>query len=274
MILSAMIYHNEKTYLEYIKNNVDNINDFTQNVFNWKTYANKKTIPIIVEAERYLEFGRVVKDMSDKLNREQVAYYYKEDIYKGFIATLLWGGMHKGRYNKAEDNNFFRVLSVNKEDVVSRIVKIKSLLSNNIRGAFLASKNEDNHIKGIGDSYWTKIMYFLKYDDYSGLKPLIFDSIMQKVHCAILIDTIGDKVKDWYYLDNKNNLCLKKPSDDAYMDYIERMKQLSDKFGIEKVDNLEAALFGWRSRHTYKNPRCVVKKHIEKHKGMLNRGFN
>lgn len=260
-----MEYNREQTYLEYVENNINNINHFNQRAFNWQTYANGNPLPIIKNAiKQYPEISSVVSTIDAELTREKVADYYNEDLYKGVVATLLWGGAHRGPYSY-----FTSILEIGKDKIVASIEYLKELLSNSIEDAFLLNNNKDYHINGIGKSYWTKIMYFLKYYDNNNPKPLIFDSVMQKVHCAILIDTIGRDVATWYYIDNKGNLRLLKSDIDVYVDYINRIHQFATDYGIDKVDNLEAALFGCRYLNDFNNPRYVVKKYIEKNKDLL-----
>lgn len=262
-----MNYSQGQSYLEYISNNAGKIRIFNQQPYSWKNYANGNELDIILQAKSdYKEFAEIEPFIAKKLTRDIVADYYKEYIYKGVIATILWGGGHMGPYN-----SFIKILSCGKTNIENRIKAVKDLIEvNNLECAFNSMLlGGSNHIDGISVSYFTKILYFLTYDAENTPRPLIFDNIAKMIHYAILKDEIDNKVNEWYEIKTgKNNvkyLVLLKTEYDAYYDYITRMNNLARENGINRSDKLEAALFGEptrRGHQSFDNPRYVVKKYI------------
>lgn len=260
-----------QTYLKYIESNVNAINSPNSPKYKWKTTKKQKPFKIINDAiNKYSDFAKVADGIgNDYITRDDVAEYYDTDLYKGFITTLLWGGYHKGRYNKGKEGRFFEIISINKSTVIERIKDVKSLLQENkLSEAFESMLCGNNHIQGIGLSYMTKILYFLSHNIDINPKPLIYDSVAQKIHCAILIDELKDGVKEWYYMRN-NVLCLRKSYYEMYEKYINDMDALATKYGIISSDRLEEALFGDNRRKINENPRMVVCKYLNKHKYLL-----
>lgn len=266
-----MIHKSKQTYLEYIKSNVDCINNHNTPSYGWKLNRFNKPLKIIIDAENdYPDFANALSAIDkDRLTREDVSKCYKKDLYYGFIATLLWGGYHKGRYNKGKDGRFVTILKIKKETIVERINRVKSLLlADNVVEAFNSMLKGENHINGIGLSYITKVLYFLSYDSEMEIKPLIFDSIAKKIHCAIMIDKPEDCVNEWYYYRGKD-LCCKKHHDEMYIKYLRDMCELSNSYGISSADKLEEALFGKPYCKSIDNPRTVVCAYLKRSKSSM-----
>lgn len=272
-----MKYESGQTYLEYIESNVNAINSSNSPKYEWKTNKKQKPLQIIKDAKtKYSDFAKIFDSVgNDDLTRDKVAEYYYDDLYKGFIATLLWGGYHKGRYNRGQDGAFLKILSLDKTSIVESINNVKLLLQKlSLKEAFESMQyNGDNHINGIGLSYMTKVLFFLSHNIDIKPKPLIYDSVAQKIHCAILIDELKDGVKEWYYMRN-NVLCFKKSHYEMYVKYINDIDALATKYGIISSDKLEEALFGDNCRKINENPRMVVCRYLKKHKCLLQKTKN
>lgn len=233
------------SYTKFIHDSIPEIRGYFQEPFSWRYYSNKKVeLAIIKEMKaKHKDFAMVIDRLDDELCREKVRRYYEEDVYTGFIATLMWGWYHKGNTRRYLDT----VLSVDKDKIERSLAKVDKLLSENrIQEAFLALESGDCHIKGIGTSFLTKIMYFLGKDKSLPEQPLIYDNVMRWVHTALLIEDKSVDEKEYYTL-QKDSLHRSKKDVELYMDYVKRMNQISKSHDIAP-DQLEAFLFRKDSR--------------------------
>jgi len=220
-------------------------------------------LPIVTEAlHNFPEFAEIVNRIPDALSREDIQNAFIRDNYEGLIATVLWGGGHRGPFNHFED-----ILQVGRQAISTRIQRVKGLIYNNqIDQAFVSMKRVplgENHINGIAESYITKVLYFVtKEKNFNGIqRPLIWDQFLQRAHCAILIDSEGVNHREYYSLHN-DFLQIIQNSETLYMDFIFRMDTICREYGIVRSDLLEAFLFGERGHNNYRNPRYVTKQYI------------
>lgn len=86
--------------LQYLKDNVHRIPKIgSQSIGLWTKEAIEKYITLdksgnITGSEGRQMLHQIIEQYSPKeLQRDQVILSYKEDSYKGYIATLLWGGL-------------------------------------------------------------------------------------------------------------------------------------------------------------------------------------
>lgn len=115
----------------------------------------------------------------------------------------------------------------------------------------LMCKCDSNKIKGVDWAFFTKVLFFMgkAFAPKRRPIPLILDSHMMYIHCALLIDDNED-VERYYkwYVDKKGNegvTWLRTSSDfksDVYLDYINRMNTISFSEGYV-ADKLEEYLF-------------------------------
>lgn len=223
---------------------------------------------IALEAIRNQEFQDVYKSMPRILNRKQVFEAYREDLYKGFVYSMLWGGI--GSYSMNQATTAF---SISKSIIVEKLKKVKALLNDDkIREAFDSMNTGNNKIDQIDVSYFTKIMYFL-YQGNEELRPLIYDKWGKFIHAGLIIDNrnylearetynMGYN-KDGFYVKERNRktrLCS------IYMDYIKMMSVESKKLKLTNSGILEEFLFGknlkMRDNKNDSNPRYFLKNYI------------
>jgi hypothetical protein len=255
-----MKYTEGMTFLEYIGANMDVIKKYRQPAIDWTVKCQCfKSLCVINCA-----FKELVKSIPKKLDRSQVASCFKENLYKGVIATLLWGGAHR-----ANISNFRSVIKARNKTIEKSLERIRGHLANNeIEVSLLSMLNGENKIKGIGISYITKILYFLSYNDdcEDKLKPLIFDKWARYFHCALIIDEAGIDMARKMYSCNGGNIKVLPPENHVYLDYLNRMKYTSTEYQIDQPDILEASLFGLGCNITNdcKNPRLMAKDYVFK----------
>ena len=182
-----------------------------------------------------------VKDMSDEERRQ--------NLYKGFIAAILWGGKHKSR--PPEKRKFQEIAAMKKESIVGKMEKVYEILQEGvedqqlakqkIREAYLSLCNvEYNGVAGVKGGYFTKILYFMGKSINLPIIPLIHDSHMKMAHCDILLDD-GEQSLGFYGWNEKYGLRTKKCAD-SYIDYCQRMNRYAGAIQVAP-DILECSIF-------------------------------
>lgn len=176
----------------------------------------------------------LIDSFKGELSREQIFIFMEEDKYRGFVAAMLWGGLGLPPMGtKCLDD----AMNIDPDEIREKIHSIELFLNTgDTREAFVScSTGGKNKLPGIGISFFTKIMFFLSSNKISP-RPLIYDSKMQLFHCALIKnDTcLNDffqinsfSVTDSYISLQGGHNDWK--SVDFYMDYIERMKMLSER---------------------------------------------
>ena len=180
----------------------------------------------------------------DDLNRQDVVNYFQQDLYRGFIVTMLWGHKHI-----MATKGFRTIIDTNKNDIVQKLDNVKALIVNgNIEAAFLSMfSGEPNQIDQVGYSFYTKLLYFMckAFAPNTSPLPLIYDSHMVYVHCALLLDELhnGHQLYKWReHYGVVWNHATKQCATSAYMDYINRMNDIAANIQTSS-ENIEAFLF-------------------------------
>ena len=176
--------------------------------------------------------------------------------------------------------------SQNKPSIETKIKSIKDILSKSDRAwkekveeAYTSLNTGKNKIDGISTSYFTKILYFLTFENQE-FTPLIFDNQSKRIHAALLKDddalsgkyAIGYDRKGNFYCNQEDERKSNWKEFDFYWDYMTRMKSIADEYFIES-GRLEEILFEKKlnskgSRDEDKNgvpkwPRWFVRQYID-----------
>jgi len=247
---------------DYVKNNVDSINKFEQQEFNWVCKKDGTQFEIIRQLKK--DNGKVVavlNEIPQSLSRNAVAECMREDIYKGFLAVLLWGGMHKYVFSR---RHFLTAIAQQRSTVIDILKRVKGLIDKgNLEEAYVSMCNgAENHIKGVGPSYFTKIMYFLGYGNKGNMRPFIYDSFLKYAHFALMVGR--DENPFYYYVPVDDGFVYAEYTTPAevYVHYCKTMIEVSRELGIQSPSNLEAWLFSRRTPGGA-TPRMVAKKDVE-----------
>lgn len=213
--------------LEYIKENIDKINEFQQDGVEWVDYY-KKTLDS-EETKRNNDFVNAIKAIkkslptkNQKLNRIIVKNLYS-DIYTGFIATLLWGHIFPVHLQT--------IISTPKSMILSKLKEMfAGFKKDSSEQVFkMMMKGGEYHIDGIGVSFFTKIFYFTSH--IHGYKNfLILDGKMWDVYNAFL-KANGKNVKNY------------KVSNCQYEDYLQYCDYMRRNPYVKSPEKLEAFLF-------------------------------
>lgn len=205
-------------------------------------------------------FQSVFNDIKGKeISRGYVAELYSNDNYKALIVTLLWGHVFV--------SNLIKVL---KDSDISRKIEIvkEYVKKGQIKEAFMFLHDGETKIQGINVAFFTKILYFLSYNNTSHI-PLIYDKWTQSIHASIL-ESIGKH--EFHYHKNKRGgykgltMIDSAKLYELYCDYNERMASFANQLGIDRADKLEMYLFGKSMTDTKSwntdNPRFLLYNHM------------
>ena len=281
------------TYLDYIKKHKDVIG--TPKSFILKDeYGDKIMSKLEGLAGNYSHFKEIYNDIpkDKKLYRNDVFNAYGDDyenLYKGFIYTILWGGFGIGQTSSYLET----VIKTPKEEIVEKLQHVKTYIDNNdLKSAFnsMYSDRGKNKINGIGISYLTKLLYFLcKYNNPLSKEaipknivlPLIYDRWGKNMHIALLIDSTNIdssniemlfKCKYLSILDKYHGNSQKYSDYEIYEDYLNHMRCVSSKYR-KKPGEMEEFLFGYAkdeknnpdSINPHINPRVFSELYINKY---------
>lgn len=210
----------------YIAKNINDINQFSQDDKNWRTMHEGIGVKEVDAALANCHwFRQIMKGMPDKLSREMVADFYKQDLYKGFVATLLWGGAHCNHVD------CFRSIVYYPNTTIIPILNnvYNSLQSKGMSAELFNSlcRGGVNHIHGLGPSFFTKVFYFMSLT-LGWYDILILDIKMWKVYNDFRIE---------------NNLIPRKISNYNFLDYKKYLNYMCNLPGVNRPDQLEAFLF-------------------------------
>jgi len=267
----------EKSVPDYlIKNGTRILNMPPQNInLITRKYRNERfmNFPIMQKFYNYfpdLEYNSIQRKEVSELFR-------KKKYYLGFITAMIWGGINASRpkkENEFETIDFYRVLKQDQARIEKIIFKVKQLL---VKGQYencFNYLNSEGKIDGVGHAYYTKLMYFIGYNDRRiKLKPLIFDKWTSNAYLALLIDTGQDeKIQKFYTgrIDKKNKtVSLRKNVSKAYYSFITDMDSWATELGISS-SRLEEFIFGMslKTCKSGSNPRRelwkIILRHIDK----------
>ena len=210
----------------YIATNLKDINQFTQNDMNWRTMHKGRGVKEVDAAStNYQWFQQAMKGIPDKLSREMVANFYRQDLYRGFIATLLWGGAHCNHVD-----HFRSIVFYPDTTIVPYLDNVYNSLRNNGITAVLFNslcRGGVNHIHGLGPSYFTKVFYFMSL-------TLGFNDIL-------ILDTKMWRVYNEFRRDE--GLEIRKKNVYNFLDYQKYLDYMCNVPGVNSPDQLEAFLF-------------------------------
>lgn len=249
------------SFINFIKNHINDINNYTQPSIHWRDgrFAN----PVGRAEATNGDFAEVVRNLPAELSRGDVARFFREDLYKGFVATIMWGGISRFRAREIARNN-------DRNTTMPKLERLVESLSNSetdierIEDAIASlRRGGENYFYGIGPSYFTKLLYFLAYDMDLNTRPLIYDENMKPVHCALMPEAGQNPF--FYYVPADKGLIFAGQTkfEDVYYSYCECMCETARELGVD-IRNLEAWAFGWPANVNAQlpNPRVIAKTEV------------
>lgn len=263
------------SFLNFIKNHIDDINNYVQPSIKWREgrFGN----PVLKAESTNGDFAEVVKSLPVELSREDVVGFFREDLYKGFVATIMWGGIGRFHAERIARRN-------DRDSVLPKLERLITLLRDSVTdteriGSAIASlkRGRENHFYGIGPNYFTRLLYFLAYDMNLGTRPLIFDENRKPVHFALLPEAGQNPFFYYVPVGKKVNYAESTTFEDVYYDYCELMCDTAREVGVN-VKNLEAWVFGWPAdiNDPQHNPSVVAKTEVDRMvaTGIISHHFN
>ncbi len=251
------------SFINFITNHTNDINNYVQPSIQWRKgrFAN----PVNRAESTNGDFAEVVRNLPTELSREDVIGFFREDLYKGFVAAIMWGGISRYIAEDIARNN-------DRDTTIPKLERIVALFRDSetdferIEKAIASLKRGgENYFYGIGPSYFTKLLYFLAYDMNLNTRPLIFDDNMKPVHFALMPE--AGKNPFFYYVPTVNKVIYAEFTsfEDVYYDYCELMCETARKIGVD-VKRLDAWVFGWPAYiHVQQpNPRVVAKTEVDR----------
>ena len=251
------------TFIDFIKSHIDDINNYVQPSIQWRQgrFAN----PVGKAESTNGDFAEVIRDLPAELSREDVVGFFRDDLYKGFVATIMWGGISRFQAEGIARNN-------DRNTTMPKLERLVALLRNSetdferIEEAIASlRRGGDNYFYGIGPSYFTKLLYFLAYDMDLSIRPLIYDENMKPVHFALMPECGQNPFFFYVPVGNKMNYAELTRFEDVYFEYCELMCKTAREIGVD-VKNLEAWVFGWPANINVQqpNPRVVAKTEVDR----------
>ena len=149
----------ETTLVGYIRAHGGDADRYVEPLRRWKT--REDGTPYESTAEVAAAGGPMAEtfpDIPERLDHARVADCYRQDLYRGFVATVLWGGMPR---NPAYRETFKKVARLDRRDVVAKPGRLRTMLEENRTGEAMASMARDpetgvaneNHLDGIAENY-------------------------------------------------------------------------------------------------------------------------
>lgn len=179
--------------------------------------------------------GTLFQKLKDKysslpLNRQMIMDLFQDgNYYDGFLCAMIWGNIGANLSGKKCFTFVFG--EDNKAQIEPKVISVIDLLLNkDVAQAYQSLLwGGTNKIDGIGDSFFTKLLYFAggSICDLNP-QPLIYDSVMHEVYSKFHKIT-GFQPPQGYV--------------NEYMDYCTKMDELRNWLSLPTAGHVEALLF-------------------------------
>lgn len=246
----------ETTLAGYIRAHGGDANRYAEPLRRWKT--REDGTPYESTAEVAAAGGPMAEafpDIPERLDHARVAECYRQDPYRGFVATVLWGGMPR---NAAYREAFKAVARLDRRDVVAKLERLRKMLEENRTGEAMASMTRDpetgaekeNHLEGIAENYASKILFFLAYDLPVAPRPLIYNKYLAYTHCALVPDQERRaRYYSWDGAEGKlvSNISRPELAAEIYADYCTVLAERAEDCGAGDLGLFVEWLYDWPS---------------------------
>ena len=170
------------------------------------------------------EFGKVVNKIPCPLSRQAMFNCMEEDLYKGYVATLLW---HEFRRNPLPICYYLPFLATPAEEIRERLQKIREHL-------ILGDMCLTELFKAVDDPTQLQLAPRIGYVRFSLAldclscsnkipHPLMFNQKMITIHYALLLEDLGDS-QPFYHIETRvtsDNMA------ECYEDFCQRMGDIA-----------------------------------------------
>lgn len=249
--------------IDFIKSHINDINNFTQPAIQWR--AGRFATPVLRAEGVGGDFADVMATLPNALTRDDVVACYREDLYKGFVATILWGGISWYQAQEISRRN-------DRQSSLPKLERIRQMLRESkedvsiINDAVVSMRRgKENSFYGIGPSFFTKLLYFLSFDLDLETRPLIYDENMKPVHFALMPECEQNPFFYYVPMEGKLHFAEFTSFEDVYVPYCMALCETANELGVD-VTNLESWLFGWpvNIKKEHPNPRETARIEVER----------
>jgi hypothetical protein len=174
-------------------------------------------------------FGKVVRQIPRPLSRREVFHCYTQDLYKGFVATLLWNRLRQEPFHI---HHLFPFLVEPVDNVRARLKEIQNHLR--LGGISIAelfavceSSSKLQLAEKVNYKIITQAMDHLAMGGCCLVHPLMYNPRMRDVHCALLLEDEGT-AQPFYDIDG-DRVSIGECSSEAecYEDYCQRIGDIA-----------------------------------------------
>ena len=174
-------------------------------------------------------FGEVVRQIPRPLSRREVFHCYEHDLYKGFVATLLWERLRQEPFHI---HHLFPFLVEPVDNVRARLKEIQNHLrlgDISIAELFAAceSSSKLQLAEKVNYKIFTQAMDYLAMGGCKIEHPLMYNPRMRDVHCALLLEEEGTAQP--FYDTDGDRVSIGENSSEAvcYEDYCKRIGDIA-----------------------------------------------
>lgn len=175
------------------------------------------------------EFGKVVKQIPCPLSRIEIYECYRENLYKGLVASLLWDRLRQ------EPFNIYLLLPFlvePVENVWSRLYEIQKHIQQgdiDLGELFIACglPSRLQIAERINYKVFTMALDHLAMGCCNINHPLVYNSRMKDVHCALLLEEEGTTQPFYDIKDDKVVIGEDSSEAKCYEDYCKRMGDIA-----------------------------------------------
>lgn len=271
------------TYREYIKEHIEDIKNCNRIYPPLSNYvkAQAKLDELASKSQTLHKAIDYIREKQD-VKRDDIFKLFQEgELMTGFWVTLLWGNLSVKNLGYAVEDELRTVQKEGKQQgegtpLLTRLDNVTRLLEQHktleaFESLYDKGPNRTNKIKGVGISFFTKLLYFMGKEYNISPMPLIFDKWTRGIDAALISEGVLP-VSDNYQLSFRDKGGFDfpdfprsaKPSV-MYINYIQRMSNLAIEMsgGDIKPDKFEEYLFGMSqvnraSWNPSDNPRFVL----------------
>ena len=178
-------------------------------------------------------FDRLKSKYGDKpLTRQIIIDLFKEkNYYDGFLCAMVWGNI--GTYQNGRQRFESVFDDKNKAKICLKIERVIDLLEKgDLEKAYFSlfnKKTEDgNAIDGVGEAFFTKLLYFAGENTSLKVKPLIYDNNIKIFYNNLL---------------NRLNEIRPRGAYNRYIDYCNKMEIAKEELRLPSSGYVEALFF-------------------------------
>ncbi len=214
------------------------------------------------EYSKYPKIKNVFEECRNGIiNRSIVTRFFQNgDFEIGFFAAMIWGGISVGGVT---GNNLIKLIQVPESKLNVVINMCSSFIANNDFKSAYEYMDNDGKLEGLGDSFFTKLFFFVANARKQDYIPPIFDKWTKLAYAALLIESSETLIFEKYIASTQGTAInfRNRFKSIAFEDYVLRMNSWSRNCNTD-VSKLETYIFGTDKRkdNTGQNTRNVFEK--------------